>query len=100
MHIGEPAPDAVVVKGKPLVVDPEQVQDRRVKVVRMNRDTLYSSAVFDLDASPVTITMPDAGPRFMSMQIWDEDEYYAIWLTPRPEPVVLLPIAPVIACTL
>ncbi len=45
------------------------------KVVRMNRDTLYSSAVFDLDAGPVKITMPNAGSRFMSLQIWDEDEY-------------------------
>ena len=45
------------------------------KVVRMNRDTLYSSAVFDLDAGPVKITMPDAGARFMSLQVWDEDEY-------------------------
>jgi hypothetical protein len=45
------------------------------KVVRMNRDTLYSSAVFDLDAGPVTITMPDPGKRFMSLQVWDEDEY-------------------------
>ena len=34
--------------------------------VRPNRDTLYSLAVFDLDAGPVTITMPDAGGRFMS----------------------------------
>lgn len=34
-------------------------------VIRLNRDTLYSSAVFDLDAGPVTITMPDAGKRFM-----------------------------------
>ena len=41
----------------------------------MNRDTLYSSAVFDLDAGPVTITMPDPGKRFMSLQVWDEDEY-------------------------
>jgi hypothetical protein len=47
----------------------------RQKVVRMNRDTLYSSAVFDLDAAPVTITLPDPGTRFMSLQIWDEDEY-------------------------
>ena len=38
-------------------------------VVRMNRDTLYSSGVFDLDAAPVTITLPDAGKRFMSMQV-------------------------------
>ena len=30
-------------------------------VIRLNRDTLYSSAVFDLDAGPVTITMPNAG---------------------------------------
>jgi hypothetical protein len=44
-------------------------------VVRQNRDTLYSSAVFDLDAGPVTITLPDPGERFMSMQLIDEDEY-------------------------
>jgi hypothetical protein len=44
-------------------------------VIRMNRDTLYSGAVFDLDAGPVTITLPDPGRRFMSMQIYDEDEY-------------------------
>ena len=41
----------------------------------MNRDTLYSAAVFDLDAGPVTITLPDAGKRFMSMQVIDEDHY-------------------------
>lgn len=41
----------------------------------MNRDTLYSGAVFDLDAGPVTITLPDAGKRFMSMQVIDEDQY-------------------------
>ena len=44
-------------------------------VIRMNRDTLYSAAVFDLDAGPVTITLPDAGKRFMSMQVINEDEY-------------------------
>src|SRR5882724_1972827 len=44
-------------------------------VIRLNRDTLYSSAVFDLDAGPVTITLPDAGKRFMSMQVIDEDQY-------------------------
>jgi len=44
-------------------------------VIRLNRDTLYSAAVFDLDASSVTITLPDAGKRFMSMQVIDEDEY-------------------------
>ena len=44
-------------------------------VIRTNRDTLYSGAVFDLDAGPVTITLPDAGKRFMSMQVIDEDQY-------------------------
>ena len=44
-------------------------------VVRMNRDTLYSFAAFDLDAGPVTIKLPDAGKRFRSMQIVDEDQY-------------------------
>ena len=44
-------------------------------VIRMNRDTLYSAGVFDLDAGPVTITLPDAGSRFMSMQIINEDQY-------------------------
>src|ERR1700677_1934414 len=44
-------------------------------VIRMNRDTLYSAAVFDLDAGPVTITLPDPGKRFLSMQAIDEDEY-------------------------
>jgi hypothetical protein len=44
-------------------------------VVRLNRDTLYSSAVFDLDAGPVTITMPDPGKRFMSLQVINEDHY-------------------------
>lgn len=44
-------------------------------VIRGNRDTLYSTRVFDLDAGPVTITLPDAGPRFMSLQIISEDHY-------------------------
>jgi hypothetical protein len=44
-------------------------------VVRPNRDTLYSSAVFDLDAAPVTITLPDSGGRFMSMLVIDEDQF-------------------------
>jgi hypothetical protein len=44
-------------------------------VIRGNRDTLYSAAVFDLDAAPVTVTLPDAGKRFMSMIVIDEDQY-------------------------
>lgn len=44
-------------------------------VIRLNRDTLYSSAVFDLDTGPVTITLPNAGKRFMSLQIVNQDHY-------------------------
>jgi hypothetical protein len=44
-------------------------------IIRLNRDTLYSSAVFDLDAGPATITIPDAGVRFVSMQVINQDHY-------------------------
>jgi hypothetical protein len=52
---------------------PAEIDDQLV--IRMNRDTLYSSAVFDLDAGPVRIKMPDAGKRFMSLQIINQDHY-------------------------
>jgi len=44
-------------------------------VIRLNRDTLYSSAVFDLETGPASITLPDAGKRFMSMMVVSEDHY-------------------------
>lgn len=44
-------------------------------VVRGNRDTVYSATILDLDAGPVTITMPDAGKRFMSLMAVNEDHY-------------------------
>jgi hypothetical protein len=44
-------------------------------VIRQNRDTLYSAGVFDLDAGSVTIGLPDAGDRFMSLQVITEDHY-------------------------
>jgi len=44
-------------------------------VIRMNRDTLYSSGVFDLDAGPVTITVPDTGKRYVSMHVINQDHY-------------------------
>lgn len=53
--------------------EPASIDDQTV--IRLNRDTLYSAAVFDLDAGPVTITLPDAGKRFMSMQVISEDHY-------------------------
>ena len=42
------------------------------KIIRMNRDTLYSSGVFDL-ATPVIIHKPDPGQRFQSMLVISQD---------------------------
>ena len=44
------------------------------KVIRMNRDTMYSFGVFDL-TTPVTITKPDTDGRFQSMQVINGDGY-------------------------
>jgi hypothetical protein len=44
-------------------------------IVRPNRDTLYSFAIVDLDAGPVTITLPEASRRFMGMQVVNQDQY-------------------------
>jgi hypothetical protein len=43
-----------------------------------NRDVLTSAAVFDLDAGPVCIVLPDTGTRFMSMLVVDQDHYTPI----------------------
>jgi hypothetical protein len=53
--------------------EPARIDDQTV--IRLNRDTLYSSAIFDLDAGQVTMELPDAGSRFMSMQIINQDHY-------------------------
>jgi hypothetical protein len=43
-------------------------------VIRMNRDTLYSFAVVDISAG-ATLTVPDAGKRYLSVMIINEDHY-------------------------
>ncbi|MCA0871313.1 DUF1214 domain-containing protein [Seohaeicola saemankumensis] len=43
-------------------------------VIRMNRDTLISAAIFDL-RQPVTIRMPETGGRFQSLQAISQDHY-------------------------
>jgi hypothetical protein len=48
--------------------------DRRI-LVRPNRDTFDSSAVIDFNAGPVTITLPDAGPRYRALEVINEDQY-------------------------
>jgi hypothetical protein len=49
--------------------------DKQNAIVRPQRDTLFSLGVFDLDAGPVTVILPNAGKHFMSMQVMDEDMY-------------------------
>ncbi|MBL8778222.1 MAG: DUF1214 domain-containing protein [Acidimicrobiales bacterium] len=43
-------------------------------VIRMNRDTLYSIAVVDL-ADGATVTLPEAGDRYLSAMVVNEDHY-------------------------
>ncbi len=68
---------AVVARGRfgKFDHDREMTALDKQAIIRLNRDTLYSSAVFDLDAGPVTITLPDTGGRFMSMQVFNQDHY-------------------------
>ncbi len=46
----------------------------RQNVIRMNRDTLYSLAVVNISKG-ATITMPDAGKRYMSLMVINNDGY-------------------------
>ena len=43
-------------------------------VIRMNRDTLYSSAVVDISEG-ATLTLPDGGDRYVSVMVVNEDHY-------------------------
>jgi hypothetical protein len=43
-------------------------------VIRMNQDTLYSGVFLDL-SKPATITLPEVGGRYMSMQVVNQDHY-------------------------
>ena len=43
-------------------------------VIRMNRDTLYSSAVVDIGEGAV-LEIPDVGDRYLSVMVVDEDHY-------------------------
>jgi hypothetical protein len=48
----------------------------RQTVIRMNLDTLYSSAVVDLAAGPVTVTVPpQADGRYVAVQVISQDHY-------------------------
>ena len=43
-------------------------------VIRQNRDTLYSIAIVDLTGG-ATLTLPDAGERYLSVMVVNEDHY-------------------------
>jgi len=62
----------------------EPASIEKQSVIRLNRDTLYSSGVFDLDVAPVTITLPDSGKRFMSLQSISEDHYARTYYGTEP----------------
>jgi len=51
------------------------------KVIRMNRDALYSSVVFDL-SKPASITMPETNGRYQSLQIINQDHFSVAVTTP------------------
>ena len=55
-------------------------------VIRMNRDTLYSSTVLDL-SKPVTITMPEADGRYMSLHVISQDHYSYVISKPGPHEI-------------
>lgn len=46
----------------------------RQPVIRQNRDTLYSAAVVNVSEG-ATITIPDAGDRYLSAMVIDQDHY-------------------------
>ncbi len=46
----------------------------RQNAPRMNRDTIYSSAVVDVRAG-ATLSIPDAGERYLSVQVINEDHF-------------------------
>ncbi|WP_424630271.1 DUF1254 domain-containing protein [Bradyrhizobium sp. SYSU BS000235] len=58
-------------------------------VIRMNRDTLYSWGTFDLDAGPVTVTLPNSGKRFMSAQVINQDHYVPIPVAYAPRKLTI-----------
>lgn len=46
----------------------------RQDVIRMNRDTLYSGAIVDISGG-ATLTMPEAGGRYMTVMAVNQDHY-------------------------
>ena len=51
------------------------------EVIRMNRDTLYSSVVLDL-SEPATVLMPETGGLYQSLHVINQDHYSFAVTTP------------------
>ena len=51
---------------------PTPIEDQNV--IRMNRDTLYSAIILDLN-EPATVIMPEIGGRYQSMQVINQDHF-------------------------
>lgn len=52
----------------------QMVNNSQLQVVRVNRDTLYSSTAYDL-TQPVTFEMPPTKGVYMSLYALDQDQY-------------------------
>ena len=52
--------------------EPASIDDQ--PVIRQNRDTLYSLAIVDIREG-ATLTLPDAGDRYLSVMIVNQDHY-------------------------
>ena len=52
--------------------EPASIDDQRV--IRQNRDTLYSSAIVDISQG-ATLSIPDAGDRYLSVMVVNNDHY-------------------------
>lgn len=48
------------------------------EVIRMNRDTLYSSTVLDL-SELATVIMPETGGRYQNLQVISQDHHDEEW---------------------
>lgn len=55
------------------VREPAPIDDQ--SVIRLNRDTLYSSVIVDLASGPATLTLPDSGERYMSAMVLNESHH-------------------------
>src|SRR3954464_2633714 len=60
MHVGQTSINPIMSEREPFVVDPEEVQDRRVQVMTVGR--IFDGPVRPLIARPVRDAPPDPSP--------------------------------------